>query len=91
MDELRASRGRLALVVGEQADTDSLVQRLSRDLGLTSVHLGWALADRPTDELSRAFELATLEVPPGPQGAYPMIEIFAEGSRRAMVARDADR
>jgi hypothetical protein len=40
-----------------------------------------------TDELPRAFELATLKVPSGVPGGYPLIETFSEGSRSVVVER----
>lgn len=48
LDELRACPGRLALIAGVPADVDGLVGQLVADLGLTSVRLGLALADRCT-------------------------------------------
>jgi hypothetical protein len=46
LGELRASRGRLGLIVGDQAGVDQLVESMVRDLGLAAVQIGSALSNR---------------------------------------------
>lgn len=48
LDELAAARGRVALIPGSApTDADDLVGRLSADIGVDTIRLGLALADRP--------------------------------------------
>lgn len=59
IDELRAARGRVAVISATAPDgADDLVGRLSTDLGVDVVRLGLALADRPNPPSIADIELA---------------------------------
>lgn len=62
--ELRAGRGRPALIAGATGDADALTAKLTADLGLHSASLGGALAERdtPPTEAELTSSVATVDV-----------------------------
>jgi hypothetical protein len=58
LDELKAARGRVALITAAPADANALVERLRADLGVSVVRLGRAVADRPRPPSDADVELA---------------------------------